>query len=213
MTRVDWKKNLQILVLASAALGASSATSLSDTEYCILCNAPDASYRCVLGAPDPASAGAALQCIKQLAKTGGHQSCSVRRGDSAHIDGVCQGEVVVVVPEPGSLHAAPHQPPPASPGLDNSPYADEGPHPIEQALPADQSEEPQPEDNSSNEPKTVEELARRTAKSTQDGIKSAGDAVVDTAKNTGKQIQNAGKFVGGAVKKTWDCVTSLFSDC
>lgn len=44
-------------------------------------------------------------------------------------------------------------------------------------------------------PKTVEELAKRAAR--------------DSAKN----LEKAGETVEGAARKTWECLTSLFTDC
>lgn len=37
--------------------------------------------------------------------------------------------------------------------------------------------------------------------------------VEDLANKTGKAVTDTGKAVGGAVKKSWDCVTSLFGNC
>ncbi len=37
--------------------------------------------------------------------------------------------------------------------------------------------------------------------------------VADLAKKTGDAVKDTGEAVGGAVKKTWDCVTSMFGDC
>ena len=64
----------------------------------------------------------------------------------------------------------------------------------------------------------------RTAESSQQGLKQAGDAVVDTAgqagtavaetaKTTGSALGKASSAVGHAAKKSWDCVASLFKDC
>lgn len=65
---------------------------------------------------------------------------------------------------------------------------------------------PKPRDNSNSEPKTVVELAKRTAKASKEQLKK-----------TGKAIENAGKKVTGtikdAAKSTWRCLTSLFTDC
>lgn len=47
----------------------------------------------------------------------------------------------------------------------------------------------------SDEPKTVKELAERAAK------------------GSGEQLRKAGDAVGKASRRTWDCVTSLFSAC
>ncbi|NSL73051.1 hypothetical protein C6Y62_14660 [Hyphomicrobium sulfonivorans] len=38
-------------------------------------------------------------------------------------------------------------------------------------------------------------------------------ALQDMANKTGKAFNDTGKAVGKAVKKSWDCVTSLFGDC
>jgi hypothetical protein len=37
--------------------------------------------------------------------------------------------------------------------------------------------------------------------------------VEDLASKTGKAVTDTGKAVGGAVKKSWDCVASLFGNC
>jgi hypothetical protein len=37
--------------------------------------------------------------------------------------------------------------------------------------------------------------------------------VEDLANKTGKAVTDTGKAVGGAVKKSWDCVASLFGNC
>jgi hypothetical protein len=52
----------------------------------------------------------------------------------------------------------------------------------------------------------VEELAKETAKASGEGLKKAGEAVTDTAKSTGAAV-------GGAVSKTWKCLTSFFTNC
>jgi hypothetical protein len=39
------------------------------------------------------------------------------------------------------------------------------------------------------------------------------NAVEDLANKTGKAVSDTGKAVGNAVKKSWDCVASLFGDC
>ena len=73
-------------------------------------------------------------------------------------------------------------------------------------------------------PKTVEEMASRSYKASKKGLSNAGKsiskgakvtgkAVSNTAKKAGTQIGKAGKAVGSAAKKTWNCLTSLFSDC
>lgn len=51
-------------------------------------------------------------------------------------------------------------------------------------------------------PRTLVEAARNTM-----------DLSKKTAKDAGDQISQAGEAVGGAVKKTWNCLVTLFSGC
>ena len=62
-------------------------------------------------------------------------------------------------------------------------------------------------------PRTVEELAGQTVKSSKEGIEKAGEAIGGTAKKAGEHISNAGSAIGSAASKTWSCITSLFSSC
>ena len=64
------------------------------------------------------------------------------------------------------------------------------------------------------------ELAGQTVKSSKENLQKAGDAIGGTgnaiaggAKQAGEKIGDAGSAVGTAAKKTWSCLTSLFSDC
>jgi hypothetical protein len=140
-----------------------------------------------------------LTCIKQLAEAGGHESCSVAR--SAPYP--CPGLVRLVAKPQGELAppaeavAEPNQPPPE----------------------AGETVEPK-----HAPPRTVEELAKDTVKSSQQGLQKAGEAVTGSAKSAGEQIGKAGSAVGegigkagssvgSAAKKTWDCLVSLFKNC
>ena len=51
-------------------------------------------------------------------------------------------------------------------------------------------------------PQTLEELARETMSKSKEQIAE-----------TDEKLRKAGDAVGGAVKKTWDCLTSLFNRC
>lgn len=51
-------------------------------------------------------------------------------------------------------------------------------------------------------PRTLAEVARNTA-----------DLTKKTAKGAGDQINSAGEAVGGAVKKTFNCIFTLFTSC
>lgn len=187
-------------------------------EYCVACNGPGATYRCAIdpqSARDPSATDPRLQwlCITELAKAGGHSSCVVERDPT----GVCDGPLrTVALPPQRDLSIPPLHPLAVAPTPATSP-------PVA-APPAVVAPAPLPANPGSAPPKTVEELARRTAESSQQGLKQAGDAVVDTAgqagtavtetaKTTGSVLGKAGSAVGHAAKKSWDCVASLFKDC
>ena len=140
-------------------------------EVCVTCKGPDASYRCKLegsGALDPSRVGdrvAQFICVSELARRGGHESCSVRN------DGfpTCVGELRAV----GLTGPLPDAPPPAQP-------------PAGAAAAETAKSEP---------PKTMVDLAKRTGEASK------------------AELQKTGKAVEGAVKKTWDCLATLFTQC
>lgn len=51
-------------------------------------------------------------------------------------------------------------------------------------------------------PRTLVEAARKTVEQTK-----------STAQEAGKKLEQAGDAVGGAFKKTWTCIISIFSSC
>jgi hypothetical protein len=176
-----------VLAILAAAISAPAAGA----EYCVSCSGPDATYRCAV---EGSLAGAAadsreqLACVKELAQSLGHESCSVSR----RTPDLCPGELKVV--------AAPLRETPLPIG-EPAPEANLPPTPA-----ADESSEPKT-------PKTVEELAKQTVQSSKEGLQKAGQAVSGTAKTAGEQIGKASSAVGNAAKKTWNCLISLFSDC
>jgi hypothetical protein len=162
-----------LLVLGIAASAASAQ------EYCVICTGPDAKYRCSIGGEPSIAAGASrgqLLCITELARTGGHASCSVGRNSAEPCDGQPRtvmfppstdpaAPVVEVQPDLPPAQAAP---PPAAPVAPLAPAE----------APPQQTPPPQPP------PATPPEEA-----------------------------QGSGNPLGNAMKKSWDCVSSLFSDC
>lgn len=163
-------------------------------EYCVTCTGPDATYRCIIGGePSPAArtSRGQLLCITELARSGGHASCSVGRPAA----GACQGDVRTVMFPSAAETAAP-------------PTADAQP---EMTYPGAEAQAPAavppgPQTPSEGPPQTVEELAKKTMETSGQGLKQAGEAVTNTAKS-------AGNAVGTALKKTWTCLTSFFGDC
>lgn len=181
------------LRLAVAILAFGGATSVTSAqEYCVACTGPDATYRCIIGGEASVAARSTrgqLLCIKELARSGPHESCSVQRREQE----TCEGELRTVM--------FPAAPDPGMPIITEAPIEVTEPDGEAQmqtggpgAEPAEMAPEPPPE--------TLEDVAKDTG----ENLKKAGDAVTDTAKS-------AGSAVGNAVKKTWNCLSSFFGDC
>ncbi len=189
-----------------AAVGAGLLLAFADTaaalEYCVTCEGPPAMYRCVVDGTaegpgkDPT---ASLHCISEIAKHGKHATCAVSRGAPFPCPGLTT--VVHQPTNPPSIRAAPH---PIEPQAAGEPPAPET---------AAETAPPDEVDQSSKVPRTVEELAGQTVKSSKEGLQKAGEAIGGTAKKAGEQIGNAGSAIGNAASKTWSCITSLFSSC
>jgi hypothetical protein len=194
------------LRLTAAAVGGALfalAAGASAQEFCVTCSGPTAAYRCLIGGETENAAARSSRgqflCITELAKAGGHASCSATRGQSTP----CPGETRTVMfsladpattplattaPQP-ALVPVPSSTTPLAPGEDLPPVA----------LPPPQ---PQP----AQAPPAVETGSAPPAN-------EKPNAVEDLANKTGKAVSDTGKAVGNAVKKSWDCVASLFGDC
>ncbi len=177
-----------------ASLGAVAALPAMAESYCVACYSPDAVYRCVVAdapanaAPDPRNQ---VQCIKQLAKSGGHARCSVERFTSAG----CSGPERIISPSAAALPIAP----PAQAAVPSSAAGTENTAPQGTAV--------------AEPPRTVEELAKSTVESTKKGLDGVTGTVKTTTEKAGEQIEGVGSTIGQAAKKSWNCLSSLFSDC
>ncbi|WBT39541.1 MULTISPECIES: hypothetical protein [Hyphomicrobium] len=188
---------------AGAALVLAASGSAWALEYCVTCEGPPAMYRCVVdGTPDGPGKdpSASLYCISEMASKGRHEACAVSRGAPFP----CPGLTTMVKPPPKLPGMA--APQIGAPAPDNrTPLASEPPAP--ETAPPPEAEKP------AKVPRTVEELAGETVRSSKKGLEQAGEAIGGTAKKAGEQIGNAGSAIGNAATKTWNCLTSLFSDC
>jgi hypothetical protein len=209
--------------LAPGALGLAvlaMPAAAGAATMCVTCVGPDATYRCVSeAASSPTDARYQYLCITEIAKSGGHQSCSVSRNASGPCDG--PERVVGLAPAfdtnhaPQPITATPGDiPPPAAGapalgGAQPAPVTATGAPGTGAPLPPAQSEprQPMPEPIKSGEteipkspPPTVGEMAKNASESTPIG-------------KANKALQDTGKAVGNAAKKTWNCFASLFNDC
>lgn len=176
-------------------LGAGAAAQ----EFCVSCSGPEANYRCLIGGEATAAARSSrgqFLCITELAKAGGHASCSATRGQATP----CPGETRTVMfslagpgDVAGGVEAQDLVPPEAH-------QAPDGPRP----LPAtDQTHGAAPLPSGEEAGAPAEENPAEEKKN-----------VVETiASKTGKAFNDTGKAVGKAMKKSWDCVASLFGNC
>lgn len=161
-------------------------------EICVVCSEPAASYRCGFDgdAAAPASGpGFQLLCIKELATRGGHKSCTI---DRARARGPCEGTLVALPnPADGVTAAAAAVPVPV-------------PAPVPPPMPEAVKDQP---------PATVEAMAKASVEQSKKDWEKANATVKETTEEAGQDLKKAGNAVGNAMKKSWNCVVSLFSSC
>ena len=190
---------------------ALTSGSLSAAEYCVTCEGPPALYRCVIdGTPEGQGKDprASIHCISQMAKQGNHERCGVSRGAPFP----CPGLTALVQPQgksqdiatPAGDHASPY-PEPHSPSDTGRDFE------IETEVPAAPAEAKAP--SAAAPPRTVEELAGQTVRSSKEGLEKAGKAIGGTAKKAGEVVGQTGSAIGEAASTTWNCITSLFTSC
>ncbi len=176
-------------------IGALLPTLATAGDICVVCAEPVATYRCSIEEGSKLSGVrggeriAQYLCITELARIGGHGTCRVRADQFTLCSGIAKTiSATGQAPTDAELAGA-AKGQTAPDGSDAAQARDKGP------------------------PQTLEELARRTTESSGTQFKKAGEAVKDTARTAGQQIEKAGETVGGAMKKTWGCVSSMFKEC
>jgi hypothetical protein len=174
--------------------------SAQATEICVKCSGPDASYACVVNAQGgrlAADGAVKLYCITALAQSGPHQSCAIDRNSVAPCQGIRKELPIPTLDAdddaPASPPAAKTEATPAAPATTAKKEADAAPATV-------------PQDEATGPPKTVQEMVEKSAQSATAGVEKAN-------KSVGDGLKNAGNAVGDAAKKTWKCLSSLFSDC
>jgi len=160
-------------LVAAPTLIWALAVGAAAQEYCVTCTGPDASYRCVIGGDVTASTRSSrgqFLCITELAKAGGHASCSAARGQATP----CAGETRTVMfpaDDPGAAPLA-EMPPAASPMAPA-----EGLAPAPMPPPAQQQAQP----SAPHDPQAP-------GAAPTDPAEPAGDAVTNSMKKTWKCI-------------------------
>lgn len=193
------------LTAVLALPGAASAATM-----CVTCVGPDATYRCVSeAAASPNDARYQFLCITELAKSGGHQSCSVNRNAT----GPCDGPERVVGLAPDFKSDTPPLPIATTPG-EPLPPAGEPLPPVGNPTAAGAPGAPPP----STQPKPLEPIKSGETNIPKSPPPTMDDMAKDASQSTpigkaGKALQDTGKAVGTAAQKTWHCLSSLFNDC
>ena len=168
-----------LIALIGTFASAGPEPARAGERVCVVCTGPDAQYSCSPAPADRRAArlglgGAALKvrCIREIAQAYGHATCKV--GDVAIKTCAGTGHMLAA---PAEGAAMPARATPAAPG----------------GSPAGAA--PGTGDDKTAAPKTVVEMAKRTAGETQE------------------QLEKSGKVVERAARQTWRCVTSLFTAC
>lgn len=192
--RVLGPLGLVLLGLATLFILARDAAA---QEICVVCTEPLGSYSCNVEGWSKfqrfrkAAQFAQLACIKDIAHRFGHGECRVRTDTT----GPCVGTPYKVTLEGSDVLASPPAVAPTAqpPGVAPQAGAPAQPNKPGQVKPGEVPKPPAKAENAP--PETVVELAKKATKDSE------------------QQIKNAGKAVGGAMQKTWRCLTSLFKDC
>jgi hypothetical protein len=152
-------------------------------EYCVQCSEPNALYRCVIDGAQP-QGGQPLQMLCVTAMAKAGGHATCSVKRGTVFD--CDGPVKRV---PWAAITAPAT----------------APQPQQPAAAGTQGD-PASKPSSEGPPQTVVEMAKRANQQTADQMKKAGENITQGAKSMGDAVSNA-------TKKTWECMTSLFTRC
>lgn len=160
--------------LALIGLTVTCATAASASEYCVICSVPEARYRCMTNdGRDGAGTDQRswLQCVQQLAKSGGHESCSIDRTTVAP----CLGSIKNVDIDPGDLGTRAVGGPP----IEQQPHDSPAPAP-------DVAGEPvaKPPPATAAEPAAAEPANPGFMEKSKQNIEKAGSAIGDAAQKS-----------------------------
>ncbi len=183
-------KSIIWTLVAAAAIQTGQAA-----EFCVTCTGPEANYVCSLDG-QATNSGLKLYCMSELAKAGGHASCSVARTQKTR----CEGETKRL-PMPAGYEIGPETTP-----ADAQSGAETAVAPSSPATPAG---------GETTLPKSSHSDADAPQRQSSPGVGSEDNGVASGAEGTTDQsaVQKAGKAIGKAAQKTWTCLTSLFGDC
>lgn len=152
------------LVIAALLL-VSAAGPAAASEYCVVCYTPDARYRCMTSDGRDGQGTdqrAWMQCISQLAKAGGHESCSIDGASTAPCLGVVKPIDMATIDGAPEGQGLPAPPPRTTTAPQPAPYGEPEVRPADAPAPA--------------EPGIIEK--------SKESIENAGSAVGNAAKKS-----------------------------
>ncbi|MFN0217515.1 MAG: hypothetical protein ACKVP4_01745 [Hyphomicrobium sp.] len=183
----------------AAAIALIAVADLAAADVCVTCTGPDASYACAIDGDQLPSEDSRLKllCITELAKAGGHQSCTVSRAVTAP----CPGEVKKVKAQGLDQQVLPIAPP------------QEVKRPEPAPAPTATKDTVTTIPKTTEGPATVEKAVKDSADSAGDALEKTGEGAKGLAEQAGGAVQKAGKAVGDAATSTWRCLSTFFSEC
>lgn len=159
------------------------AAPASAQEYCVSCTGPPSVYRCIIEGAKPGG----KQPLQTLCVTAmikeGKHSSCALKGGTVFD---CNGPIKRV---PWAA------------------YNEPGPKGSVPEPPKPQASQPKaPASDPDQPPSTIEEMAKRANQKTAEQLKKANEDMKD-------QVESFGDKVGDSTKKTWRCISSLFTRC
>ena len=214
--------------LLVALLSLPGALPAREQTYCVRCSEPDATYNCAVSYGEGGRAAQSLQlyCIVNLARMGGHARCTAAR----NADGGCEGPRVALT------YVGPQRPlagAPSAAGGESKRGANAAPDSVAsgrvpqggvvpqgnkpRATIAGDEEATKTKKKGTEPPKTLIEATDRAIERSKSEIEKARKVVKTGTRTLGQKLREGWSktknAVGRAAKGTYDCITSLFSDC
>ncbi len=187
---------LRVALIASLGLSSLALTHVhaEPQQFCVKCVDPDQTYVCQVDTTQPVARADGLQlyCIVRTSKEGGHRSCAVDSTPLANCAGQLKSYTFAAPAAPSGTQATIEQ---DRQNFTSDPEAAEAPGAGEDT------------------PATVVGASKRGIQSTGQAVGGAARGMGKAAGRVGSATKKTGSAVGGATKRAYNCVRSLFRDC
>lgn len=168
-------------------------------HVCVICNDPGKVYQCTYNAPLSSSSIVNLQglqfaCIQEIAQYGNHAQCAANRKTAVECNGIAY-----------SLKYAPVRAP-----LDQLQEEDPAVSPSEELTQTPKEQLPTLVDSTAKTYNKTKDTVEKGYETTKDTVKEGYKTTTSTISKTAKSV---GSSISDAASSTYNCLTSLFSDC